>query len=134
MIALLDTNILIASTTEGEQLPDLTGFDDLVVSSLSYSELRMGIASTTELRLYRQREARLSEIVSVYGDGIPYDDAAATCYGAITTAVADRGGLPKARRMDRMIAATALLHNCALITRNIRDFSDIADMVEVIQR
>ncbi|MGU3435864.1 PIN domain-containing protein [Actinomycetes bacterium M1A6_2h] len=134
MIALLDTNILIASSSEGEKLPDLTGFEDLVVSSLSYSELRMGIAATTDLRRYRQREARLSQIVSVYGEGIAYDDAAATCYGTITIAIADRGGQPKARRMDRMIAATALVHGYALVTRNTKDFTDIADMVELVQR
>ena len=98
------------------------GFDDLRVSSISYSELTMGLHSTTDLATYKRRVARLGQLSDVFGSGIPYDDACAKAYGSLLTVVAERGGDPKAHRFDRMIAATALAHGFVLVTRNIAHF------------
>jgi predicted nucleic acid-binding protein len=45
--------------------------------------------------------------------------------------VSDAGGDVKSRRFDRMIAATALAHGLAVLTRNASDLADLAGLVEV---
>jgi hypothetical protein len=60
VIALLDTSILIASKSETEPAPDLSGFDDLMVSSLSWSEPVMGLHSAKSLGEYKRRARRLA--------------------------------------------------------------------------
>lgn len=131
MIALLDTDILIASRTAAEGLPDLSGFDDLTVSSVSYSELTMGLHATNDLAAYKRRLARFDALVETFGPGIPYDDQSVRAYGRLLAAVVERGGEPKAHRLDRMIAATALAHGLVLVTRNIAHFRLVEGLVDV---
>lgn len=131
MIALLDTDILIASRTAAKGLQDLGGFDDLTVSSVSYSELTMGLHATTDLAVYKRRVARFDDLAETFGPGIPYDDACVRAYGRLLAAVVERGGEPKAHRLDRMIAATALAHRLVLVTRNVSHSRLVEDLVDV---
>lgn len=131
MIALLDTDVLIASRTAAEGLPDLRGFDDLVVSSVSYSELTMGLHAAAELIVYKQRSARLEALTRTFGPGLPYDDDCVRAYGRLLSVVVDRGGEPKAHRLDRMIAATAIANGFTLVTRNAAHYRLLEGMVDV---
>lgn len=48
MRGLLDTNILIALMDPEQDTPDLSGFSGLMISSLSLSEMHMGVAAATK--------------------------------------------------------------------------------------
>ena len=134
MIALLDTNILIASKSETEPAPDLSGFDDLMVSSLSWSELTMGLHSTRSLGEYKRRALRLSVLEDTYGAGLPFDDDCVDTYNDLLERTGQRNGDAKAKKLDRMIAATAMAHELVLVTRNIDDFAMFEGMLDVVER
>lgn len=55
---------------------------------------------------------------------IDFDGAAATVFSGIVATI----GVSKPRTIDRMIAATALLHGITLITMNGHDFRDIPNL------
>ncbi len=133
MIALLDTNVLIASDSDGEAVPDLSGFDDLRVSALSWAELTMGLHATAELSVFKARLARLDAMRKTFGDGVPFDDDCVQAYGALLTRVLGAGESARSRLIDRMIAATAMAHRWVLVSRDRRAFGGLGDdlLVEV---
>lgn len=136
MRALLDTSVLIAATSAHETAPDLAGLAEVSVSALSIAELRMGLSTALagSARAYRDRLVQFGRIEAAFGETLPFDDDCARGYGRITDLVAERGGDPKAHRLDRMIAATALAHDLVLVTRNPADVRLIGELVEVVER
>lgn len=131
MIALLDTNVFIALGSRGERRPDLSGFADLVVSSLSWSELTMGLHATSNLDEYRERHARLDGAKQLFGAGIAFDDACVQAYDRILARVAQRRGPVRAHHLDRMIAATAIAHGLTIVTREQSGFAGLEGLVDV---
>ncbi|MCP2174800.1 PIN domain-containing protein [Williamsia maris] len=130
--ALLDTSILVSLNQAGETPPDLSAFDELYVSSLCYSEMRMGLSTATgDVR--QMRQDRLDEIVSLFGAGIPYDDRAALEYGRIVRAAVAAGKSARSHAMDQMIAGVARANGLALATRNSADLSGLSALVEVVE-
>lgn len=134
MRALLDTSILIAHGESAETTPDLRDFDDVLVSSLSWTELTVGVHRTPDIRAYRLRSARLDTLRKRFGEGLPYDDSCDDMFDELLLRVAERGGDPRAHRFDRMLAATAMAHELALVTRNAADFAMFEGMLDVIER
>lgn len=134
MIALLDTNIILAALTDGESTPQLDGFDDIVVSSITYSEMSFGLGIQTDLGRYRSRNEVLRRAKSCFGDGIPYDDECADAMERIMAKVVQKGGSARAHVLDRMIAATALARDLTLVTRDIGDHGLLSGLVRVEQR
>ena len=51
--------------------------------------------------------------------------------GRLAAAVTERGGQPRRRAMDLVIAATANVIGVVLMTQNIGDFEIIDDLVDV---
>ena len=125
MKVLLDTNILI------DEQHDLTQYQ-ISVSSLSWAELHLGIATCQNPTDKAMREARLARLKRTFGEGLPFDDAAAVAYGTVTQLVVALGRKPRARAIDLMIAATALAHGAGIITRNPDDFVGLESVVRVI--
>lgn len=131
--ALLDTSVLIAVNKPGESRPDLTGFDELFVSSLSFSEMSKGLYTVDG----REREARrdlLEDLMRTFGPGIPFDDDAAIVYGRIVRHAVDRGGSAKKHVLDRMIAAVAVVNRLTLVTRNSADLTGLDNLVTITER
>lgn len=127
--------MLIALLSLGETRPDLDGFTGLMISSLSFSELHMGVATAGADSVTRTaREERISRIRATFGAGIPYDDRCALAFQVISEEVLRNGGSPKSNVLDKMIAATAMVHGLTLITRNTADFKHLADLVKVEER
>lgn len=117
----------------GESPPDLAGFDELFVSSLSFSEMSMGLYTVSG----REREARrdlLDDLMRIFGPGIPYDDAAAIIYGRVVRQAVDQVGSAKNHELDRMIAAAAVANRLTLVTRNGADLNGLGDRVAYTER
>jgi predicted nucleic acid-binding protein len=129
MRAILDTNILIDGP-----LTVPAGITEVAVTSISYAELRFGIATVSaqpELRI--ERQLRLDAITESFGEGLPFDDRAALSYGYITELVLGAGRSPRGRIPDLMIAAIALAHGATLITRDGKDFAGIEHVLNILQ-
>lgn len=117
---LLDTSILI-HLRDGDSV-----YDDMVLalgalpvlSVVSHVELEGGVYR--DARLAPKRRQALDALLGLF-PVIDFDAACAQAYGNI---VADTG-YSRRKIVDRMIAATALVHEFTLVTINDSDFRDI---------
>ena len=86
-------------------------------SIITLAELEAGVVADSALTVLRRR--RLERLVSTI-DIVPFDRACMSAYGQILAAV----GYSRRKTLDRMIAATALVHDLTLVTINAPDFRD----------
>ena len=95
--------------------------DDLFLSVLTLGELTKGIAQLAAGRRKRELESWLSELHDQFRKQIlPVDAETAMIWGEITAAARANGRTVPA--IDGLIAATAIRHNLAVMTRNTEDF------------
>ena len=120
MTFLLDTNIVIhigdQEITTSERLATLT--EPKRLSVVTVAELEGGIAAVPEQGAVRR--AILSEMMLTFGV-IALDTEITRAYARILAAT----GFSRSRILDRLIAATAIVHDLTLITMNGPDFRDI---------
>ena len=113
---LLDSNIIIyASQPENSQIRHFIGENDIVVSAVSYVEVLGYHRLTEEYRLYFEELFGVVEVLPI-SNAVLVDRAVL---------------LRQMRRMtlgDAIIAATALVYDRTLVTRNIGDFLWIAEL------
>lgn len=121
MPALLDTSVLIGA----DPPPDT----ESAISVASIAELHFGVlvAATDDERA--RRTARLGAIESTF-DPLPITGEVAREWGRLSAAVRNRGGQPRRRSVDLVIAATANVHGVPLFTYNTADFQIIGDLVD----
>jgi len=119
--ALLDTSVLIGAESPGE----LNG----AISAASLAELHFGVLVADSEDERARRSQRLGVIEATF-DPLPVDAAVAREWGRLAAAVVSRGGKPRRRAVDLVIAATANVHQVPLLTRNPKDFALISDVVE----
>lgn len=118
---MLDTNICIYLMHH--QPPEvIRRFNDLslgdaVMSAITLAELRYGVERHPETSAHNQRalDALLTDVPAV-----PFDEMAATRYGALRMAVKSR----QRDALDRLIAAHAAALGYVLVTNNEADFRD----------
>ena len=129
---LLDTNLLIEQP-DFALLEEDASQVEVCTSALCYAELMEGefsaepaAAATAVMQLAAARTA--------LGEGLPFGEAELSAYRAICAAIL-RGGrsLTRARRMDMMIAATALANDLTVATRNASDFAAVSNVVPVVK-
>jgi toxin FitB len=122
MPLLLDTSILIGGQTDP--------VDEVAISAVSIAELHFGVlvAGDDEARAIRLR--RLAVVEEAF-DPLPFDATVARECGKLHAAVVQRGGQPRRRSFDLVIAATANVHGVPLLTMNADDFKLIEDLVEL---
>ena len=122
MPLLLDTSILIGGQTDPE--------DEVAISVVSIAELHFGVlvAGDDEARAIRLR--RLAVVEEAF-DPLPLDATVARECGKLHAAVVQRGGQPRRRSFDLVIAATANVHGVPLLTMNVADFGLIEDLVDL---
>jgi len=118
---LLDTSVLIAAAGPGE----LEG----AISAASLAELHFGVLVVAAEDERARRSQRLGIIEATF-DPLPVDAAVAREWGRLAAAVVSRGGKPRRRALDLVIAATANVHKVPLLTLNAKDFALIADLVD----
>ena len=129
--ALLDTSVVIALTQEGMDIA-IDTYERLFVSSVTYAELRLGVACAQSAAAALARYAAVEQITSLFGEGLPFDDRAALEYGRILQTVVERKGRPKAHMNDRMIAAVAAANGLDLLTLNAADLRGLEAHLNVI--
>ncbi len=122
MRALLDTSVLI-----GESAP--SGIE-AAISVASITELHFGVLVTAEANERARRADRLAVVEATF-EPLPVTTEVARAWGRLSTAVADRGGKPRRREIDLVIAATAQTEGVPLLTHNVADFEIIKDLVDV---
>ncbi|GAB3799166.1 hypothetical protein GCM10028798_12150 [Humibacter antri] len=130
--ALLDTSVLVALKQPSEAPPELGRFDSLFISSLSYSELRMGLCTVTGKEAERRRDA-LDELALVFGAGLPFDDFAAVAYGRIVRRAVEVGQGARRNTLDRMVAGVAASRGMTLATRNAVDLKGLDGLVTIVE-
>jgi toxin FitB len=118
---LLDTSVLIAAESPG----DLEG----AISAASIAEMHFGVLVASDDDERALRSQRLGVIEATF-EPLPIDAAVAREWGRLAAAVVNRGGQPRRRALDLLIAATANVHNVSLLTRDAKDFALIADLVD----
>ena len=121
MRALLDTSVLIGAESPGE----LSG----AISAASLAELHFGVLVADSEDERARRSQRLGVIEATF-DPLPVDAAVAREWGRLAAAVVSRGGKPRKRALDLVIAATANVQQVPLLTRNPKDFALISDLVD----
>ncbi len=124
---LLDTNI-VSEFTKNQPDSALIGWfrrqqnDELFLSVVTIGEIQQGIARLPASQKQRDLDSWLNQSLLVaYADRIlPIDTAVVMQWGTLTARLMGIG--KKMPVMDGLIAATAVLHNLTLVTRNIADF------------
>ena len=102
---------------------------EAAISAVSIAELHFGLLFANDATR-PLRATRLGLIESRFTP-LPLDDNIAREWGRLQAAVASRDANPRKRTADLAIAATANVHNATLLTRNLKDFTIIADLVRV---
>lgn len=124
---LLDTSVVIDPPAEGT-----ASFADVVsVSALTVGELYYGIGATADPVEQLHRTYRLRYLLDTY-DVLPFDAYVAESYGLLANLVRQAGRDPRPRRLDLLIAATAVHHGFALATRNAVDLRHLQRVLAVI--
>lgn len=121
MRALLDTSVLIGAESPGE----LEG----AISAASLAELHFGVLVAAAEDERARRVERLGVVEATF-DPLPLDAAVAREWGRLAAALVARGGRPRRRALDLVIAATANVHEVPLLTWNVADFAPLSDLVD----
>ena len=119
---LLDTSVLIGAVDPGE----LEG----AISVASLAALHFGTLVAGEPDEQARRAQRLGIIEATF-DPLAVDASVAREWGRLAAAVAQRGGRPRRRTMDLVIAATANVHRVPVLTADTADLAIIHDLVRV---
>jgi toxin FitB len=132
---LLDTNVpseLTRPKPEPEVVQWLDDANDehLFLSVVSLGEIFKGITVLPEGKRRQQLQYWVDETLRPWFDGriLPITESVAERWGVLAGECQLRGRPLKVA--DGLIAATALEHSLTLVTRNVKDFSDLG--VEVL--
>lgn len=128
---LLDTNVIseiIKKEPNKNVLEwlELLDIQKIYLSVITIGEIRKGIEKLQDIAKKQKIETWLEQdlLNKFYGRIINIDARIADKWGYVTAAK----NLPA---IDALIAASALVHNCKLVTRNVKDFEEIIGL-EVI--
>ena len=126
---LIDTNVLAEFNRRGEPDPrvkqwlEAADSGSLYISVLTVGEIRLGIELLAPGKRRTQLENWLARDLREWFEGriLIVDDMTANRWGLLCATAQLQG-----RRLsviDALLAATALEHNLAVVTRNVSDFS-----------
>ncbi|MCL1801087.1 MAG: PIN domain-containing protein [Promicromonosporaceae bacterium] len=119
----LDTSVLIRGTKPNGVVA--------AISVATMAELYFGVLVAAVDPDEQAVRVRLLGRVEATFEPIPVTAAIARHWGALAATVKARGGQPRKRQMDLLIAATAVQERVTLLTHNTQDFEIIRDLVKV---
>jgi len=131
LIYVLDTNV-ISALRRPDRAPAVTAWirqkpeDDLYLSAITIGEIARGIAQQQRANpdFARDLATWLDRTLRVFSDRIlPFGAQDARIWGRLSHEIGHTGA-------DLMIAATALAHDAAVVTRNVADFAPTGVRVE----
>lgn len=125
---LLDTSVIIDPPAQGTA----AFADEVSVSAVTVAELHYGVGASTDPVQQLHRRQRLQLVLDTY-DVLPFDAEVAEFYGLLANVVRQAGRNPRPRRMDLLIAATAVRHGFSLATRNGADLHHLDRVLTVIE-
>jgi predicted nucleic acid-binding protein len=127
-VGLLDTNVLIDAEFYGRAgyLPTATA-----VSAVSMGELALGIKTAPTPEEASLRQSRYNTLKARYS-ALPFDQECADAFMSLVEAVLSTGRSPRPRRLDLMIAATAVVHHLPLFTVNAADFIGCERLLTIV--
>jgi tRNA(fMet)-specific endonuclease VapC len=99
--------------------------DGIAISIITYMEAYQGVLRSADPAAARGALARLLRVMPV----LPISRAVARRCAELRERLRVEGRRVHPRALDLLIAATALEHQLALVTRNREDYADIADLV-----
>ena len=124
---LVDSDVVIDFLADDQQtktLLDSLSADGIAVSIISYIETYQGV-------LERAMQEEQQQRFDAFFAGVPVlpvsQDVARRC-AHLRSALKQQGKSIRRRAFDLVIAATALEHGLALVTRNTDDYKDIPDL------
>lgn len=125
---LLDTSVIIGlGGIDPTQLPS-----EMAISALTLAELGRGPAIAKKEDVRARRQERLQQAEFAF-ESIEFDAACARAFGRTCGAVVASGRrVGRARVVDLMIAATALVHDLPLFTLNAADLRGLENLIEIV--
>ncbi|MCR4741772.1 MAG: PIN domain-containing protein [Treponema sp.] len=128
-IYLLDTNIISEPTKVSpsekviRKLAD--NLDHSCISSITWAEVLSGVKTLAQGKRRNALFDYYVENVQKLYEIIPFDSSSANVYSDLYERLKSKG--KPAQTFDLMIASIAIANNLILVTRNLSDFSDIAE-------
>jgi predicted nucleic acid-binding protein len=114
VIALADTSAFIARERGAPSPAALHGDTEIAVSVVTVAELRLGVLLARDVATRAQRLATLQVAEAI--DPLPIDDRVGSTWATLVATLREAG-----KRMpvnDSWVAATALLHDAAVVTED----------------
>ncbi len=134
MDVLLDTSALIDFDDIATGIANEFPGAKMGISIVTIAELHYGVLVATDTKR-AERLTFLSAVRGRYTNPYEIDDAVAVKWSEFSHAVRLAGRQPRSRVNDLWIAATAAMHNLALVTRNGADFEAVkhhlANLVDI---
>ena len=121
---MLDTNVFIHSERSGNPI-DFSKWEkygDVYISAITASDLLVGVYYAQH-DSQRVRRSAFVESVLVKIPVLSFDNAEARVHAGLFATLSKQGKMIGAH--DLMIAATAIVHNCAVLTENIKEFERV---------
>ncbi len=121
---MLDTNVFIYSERSGESI-DFSKWEeygDVYISAITVSELLVGVHYANSDAKKTRRSAFVESILSKM-PVLSFNTKEARVHAGLFATLAKQGQMIGAH--DLIIAATAIVHNCAVLTENLSEFERV---------
>jgi tRNA(fMet)-specific endonuclease VapC len=131
MGVIFDTSGIITLERDGRSLDGIIrerGEEPFGISVITVAELLHGVERADSDKTRIRRQAFAEKVIEMF-PVFPFDTAAARIYSRLW-ATQLKKGLPVGAH-DLMIAATAICHDYAVVTSNLRDFEKIEGLTVV---
>ncbi|MEE8397601.1 MAG: type II toxin-antitoxin system VapC family toxin [Desulfobacterales bacterium] len=121
---MLDTNVFIYSERSGDPI-DFSKWEtygDVYISAITVSELLVGVHyADSDAR--RTRRSAFVESILTNVPVLSFDSEEARVHAGLFAILAKKGHMIGAH--DLIIASTAIVHNCAVLTENTKEFESV---------
>ncbi len=121
---MLDTNVFIYAERSGKfiDFSQWENYGDVYISAITVSELLVGVHYANSDARKTRRSAFVESLLAQM-PVLNFNTKAARVHAGLFATLAKQGQMIGAH--DLIIAATAIVYNCAVLTENIKEFSRV---------